>query len=91
MTANQTNMTLKQTAAAFGVTLNTLHTWIRGTPTKKPLPVKRKGRAVTVPIQKALTWAERHGVPVVRQIATDVLVDPLLAPQKPGPRAAAQE
>lgn len=88
---NQTHMTLKQTAAAFGITLNTLHTWCRGTPTKKPLPVKRKGRTVTVPIQKALTWADRHGVPVVRNIETDVLVDPLLAPQKPGPRAAPTE
>lgn len=87
MATAPTNMTMKQAAAAFGVTLNTLHGWIRGTPTKAPLPVKRKGRTVLIPIAAGSKWADKHNVPIVRDITKDVLVDPVLAPVKPGPRA----
>lgn len=81
-----THMTLKQTAAAFGVTLNTLNGWIKGTPRKDKLPVKRKGRTVLVPIQQAQKWANKNDVGFARNIYIDVLVDPALAPVKPGPR-----
>lgn len=81
-----THMTLKQSAAAFGVTLTTLNGWVKGTPRKDPLPVTRKGRAVLVPIKRAQKWAEKNGVQFARHIYNDVLTDPALAPVKPGPR-----
>lgn len=86
--ATAQKLTLKQTAAVFGVTLMCLSTWRKGTPTKDPLPVvqKRGSRFVEVPVSKLKKWAVSNDVSLAREI-DDVLADKALQPIKPGPRS----
>ena len=81
-------LTINQACAVFGVTPMSLGAWRRGSATRSPMPykVQKGGRAVTIPVVKAMSWADKHGVPVVRAV-DEVLADPVLAPKKSGPRA----
>lgn len=57
-------ITMAQAAAAYDVTLNTLHAWRNGTPTKEQMPVVAKpgGRGVMFDVAKLGKWNKAHGL-----------------------------
>lgn len=81
-------MTIRQACEAFGVTGMCLHSWRRGTATKKPLPVSQKAgdRRVYIPVAAARKWARDHGVQFVHD--PDVVLGTVTASVKPGNRVS---
>lgn len=75
-------LTTKDLTRAFGVTGMTITNWRKGTPTRKPLPFRTKGRAVQYDAAKVARWASQHEMPLVEPLEPQ-------GRQKPGPKVRA--
>lgn len=89
-------LTIAQAREVFAVTQMTLYLWRQGSATKAALPVEKprvklgeREGAVLIDPEKAVKWANKHGVAIAVDPAKILKRDAKAGSAKPGPKPRA--